>query len=156
MGATRWVVAGNDVLRKCKMDPETMEGRILLALVLAGVALGVIFLLDHVEDSAGDATETSHIIQNFINSLSILVGFSWEHCFDFGLEAVADQTPNPILMKFLFTGVVAFVITPAWRKYILVKVIQLNQLQKDESDSSSKNINMQTPGGSNGPSREMS
>jgi len=136
--ATRWLAAGSKTLEELRMDPETMEGRILLALLLSGIALGVIFFLDHIADSAGDASETSNIIQNFINALSILVGFSWEHCFDFALEAVASKTSNPNLMKLMFTGAVAVVITPAWRNYILVKVIQLNRLQSEESAASSK------------------
>merc|ERR1711862_197347 len=118
---------------------ETMEGRILLALVLSGIALGVIFFLDHVED-AGSSAERSKVIQNCINSLSILVGFSWEHSFDFALEAVASKTTNPSMAKLFATGAVAIVITPAWRRHILVKVIQLNQLQAEESRVSSKEI----------------
>merc|ERR1719327_8363 len=116
-----------------------MQGRILLALILSGVALGVIFVLDHVEDvSSKGAAETKAVIQNFINALSILVGFSWEHCFDFALEGVASKTDNPSMSKLLFTGVVAAIIVPMWRRHILVKVIQLNQMNEEESKASSK------------------
>jgi len=144
--ATRWAATQNESLAKYRLDPETMEGRIVLALTLSGVALAVIFALDHVEDISGqsDSSEMSTVIQNFINALSILVGFSWEHCFDFALEAVASKTPNPNMMKLMFTGAVAIVITPAWRKYILVKVIQLNQLQEEESQANSKKMSRAT------------
>jgi len=139
--STRWVAAGSEALEKYKCGMETMEGRILLALTLSGVALAVIFCLDHLEDmSAGSASELSSVIQNCINALSILVGFSWEHSFDFSLEAVAHTTVNPNLAKLVFTGLVAFIITPAWRRYILVKVIQLNQLQAEEAKASSKRV----------------
>jgi len=138
--STRWVATENKTLQAFNMHPETMAGRILLALMLSAMAMAVIFLLDHVEDMAGEDSEMGTVIQNFINSLSILVGFSWEHCFDFSLEAVASKTPNPTNYKVLFTAVVACVITPAWRKYILVKVIQLEQLKVEESKASSKKV----------------
>lgn len=137
--STRWVAQSSESLEKYRCGMETMEGRILFALTLSGVALAVIFGLDHIEDmNAGGASEMNSVIQNCINALSILVGFSWEHSFDFSLEAVAHQTANPSLAKLVFTGFVAMAITPAWRKYILVKVIQLNQLQAEEAKASSK------------------
>jgi len=141
--STRWLAQGSAFLEKYRCGPESMEGRILLALLLSGVALAAIFFLDHVEDmSGGGASEISSVIQNCINALSILVGFSWEHSFDFSLEAVAHKTSNPSLAKLFFTGVVAVVITPAWRKYILVKVMQLNQLQAEEARASAKKVDV--------------
>merc|ERR1712232_571918 len=124
-----------------RAGPETMAGRIFLALVLSGMALSIIFVLDHVEDiGVAGAGEARAVIQNFINALSILVGFSWEHCFALALEAVASVTTNPMLMKIIFTAAVALVITPAWRNYILVKVIQLNQMQEEETRAQLKRV----------------
>lgn len=144
---SRWVVSQNETLERLKAGPESMEGRILLALILSGASLAVIFVLDHIEDNAKTISpdkesrrEMSLVIQNFISALSILVGFSWEHCFDFALEGVASKTPRPSIAKFVLCGCVGIVITPAWRRYILVKVIQLNQMNEEESAASSKSI----------------
>jgi len=145
--STRWAVSQNATLEELRAGPESMEGRILLALMLSGLALSVIFVLDHMEDSTkaqGDASQMSAVVQNFINALSILVGFSWEHCFDFALEGVASKTSRPSVAKLLFTGIVSMIITPAWRRYILVKVLQLNQMNEEESKASSKSV-MESP-----------
>ncbi|CAE8628629.1 unnamed protein product [Polarella glacialis] len=101
--ATRWAALGWSVLEDASAGPATMEGRILIALVLSVAAIGVIFLLDTIEDLGSDNPRISKIIQNIINSLSILVGFTWEHCFDGGVEAVASTTFHPVLMKIIFT-----------------------------------------------------
>merc|ERR1712070_553877 len=135
--STRWVLADSDTLKANNAHPETMEGRILLALTLSGLALSLIFGLDHIQDMGDEASEMGSVIQNFINALSILVGFSWEHSFDFAIESVASKTANPEITKLIFTGAVAFVIVPAWRRHVLVKVIQLDQLQQEESNASS-------------------
>jgi len=133
--ATRWAALGWSVLEDASAGPATMEGRILIALVLSVAAIGVIFLLDTIEDLGSDNPRISKIIQNIINSLSILVGFTWEHCFDGGVEAVASTTFHPVLMKIIFTFLSALVIIPAWRRYILVKVLILADFQKERREA---------------------
>merc|ERR1712187_327299 len=111
-----------------------MEGRILIALVLSAASFCVIFVLDVIEDSRpGDSM--SKVIQNIINALSILIGFTWEGCFDGGVEAVASVTENPVMVKLCMTIMVVIVIVPAWRRYILVKVMHLKSLKQARDES---------------------
>jgi len=69
-----------------------------------------------------------------VNSLAILIGFSWEHCFDGGVAAVATEARTPAqraMAKFIMGLAIALVMTPMWRKHILTKEMALEQLQKD-------------------------
>lgn len=128
--ATRWLALGWPLLEQVRAAPATVEGRVMLALVLSGVALLVIFALDVVEDTV-EGARVVRVIQNIVNALSILVGFSWEHCFDAGVEAVAGATSSPVLVELLFTALVAGIIIPAWRRSVLSRVMYLNEEQKD-------------------------
>merc|ERR1712222_134949 len=60
-----------------------------------------------------------------INAIAILVGFSWEHAFDTGVEAIASLTARPVETELFLALFVVILIVPAWRKYILKKVMQL-------------------------------
>lgn len=128
--ATRWVALEIEILDKLSAGPETMEGRIILALFLSAAAFLVIFVLDVIEDSGGDNAQMSRIIQNIITALSILVGFTWEQCFDGGLEAVSSKSRHPMVTQVCFTAMVAVIVIPAWRRHILVKVLQLQEFKQ--------------------------
>merc|ERR1711904_506603 len=133
--ATRWLALGWGFLAAIGCSPETMQGRVLLALVLSGMSLIFIFVLDKVEDAAGGHSRLDRVIQNIVNALSILVGLSWEYCFDGGLEAVVSVTDHPLLIKLVFTFLVALVILPAWKRYILVKIMTLNKNREEVRDA---------------------
>mmetsp|Transcript_49930 Transcript_49930/g.79326 ORF Transcript_49930/g.79326 Transcript_49930/m.79326 type:complete len:753 (+) Transcript_49930:120-2378(+) len=139
--ASRWTAEGSSYLQTLTVTPQTMAGRVFLALTLSGIALLVILSLDTVEDKLGEAVGGDGVhglIQNIINALSLLVGFAWEHCFEYAFEAIASITINPLVTKVVFTVLVGTLVTPAWRRYILVKVIQLKQLQDEEAKASQK------------------
>merc|ERR1740121_1434345 len=91
----------------------------------------------------------SHMIQIIITALSILVGFSWEHVFDGGVEAVAEQTENPLTIKCILTLMVSIVIVPAWRMYILTKVEYLKTMEAEVKSTKTglkKEKDLQRPG----------
>jgi hypothetical protein len=138
--ASRWLALGWKALDAIGCSPETMQGRVLLALVLSAAALIFIFLLDRIEDAAGGNPRIDRVIQNIVNALSILVGLSWEYCFDGGLEAVVSVTKHPVSMKLVFTFLVALVILPAWRRYILVKILQLNKNHEEQQRAKEKSL----------------
>jgi len=127
--ATRWLALGLPVLEELRAAPATILGRVLLALVLSTAALLIIFLLDLVEDNAAGA-RVARVVQNVVNALCILIGFSWEHCFDGGVEAVVGKFTNPVSMDLALTALVAMVIIPAWRRNILARVLYLEEEQK--------------------------
>jgi len=68
----------------------------------------------------GDAADTA--IKSIINSLGILVGFSWEQSFDGAVEVLSSEFEHPVKAHFAFASAVTIVIVPAWRTYILQTV----------------------------------
>jgi hypothetical protein len=114
---------------------HTITGRVLLALVLSVICLLVIFVLDVIGDTAkrmypGKNLGNS-IIAQIVSAKSILVGFSWEHAFDGGVEAIASTTSSPQVAESLIAALVFLVIVPAWRKHILKKSIVLQAYAKE-------------------------
>jgi len=91
------------------------------------------------EPQAQDQEETAkEIVRIIVNSLGILVGFSWEHCFDGGVETVSEKSagegasssPSPMrLIVQLFMGImVCMLVLPAWRRHILQKVMLMEEM----------------------------
>merc|ERR1712060_613786 len=73
-------------------------------------------------------------IQMLVNALGILVGFSWEHCFDGSVGAMAtyfDTERDRSLCKFFLGLMIAMVMTPMWRQHFLEREIQYQRM-KDE------------------------
>jgi len=124
------------------IDMETMMGRICLALVLSVFSGAVVFVLDEIDDyfreKGNMAQEAGFAIRTIIQALAILVGFSWEHCFDGGVAAVAFLSPHRKLTKFLLGVAVCFYLVPAWRRHILTKVLALEDMKKQRSHISKK------------------
>jgi len=134
---TRWLF-----VKLPYIDMETMMGRICLALVLSVFSGAVVFVLDEIDDHfrgmGGKAQEAGFAIRTIIQALAILVGFSWEHCFDGGVAAVAFLSPHRKLTKFLLGVAVCFYLVPAWRRHILTKVLALEDMKKQRSHISKK------------------
>mmetsp|Transcript_20401 Transcript_20401/g.62009 ORF Transcript_20401/g.62009 Transcript_20401/m.62009 type:complete len:510 (+) Transcript_20401:195-1724(+) len=125
--AARWQAFRSHVFGQIG-GPDSMGGRIILALVLSLCSLAAIGGLDTLADAARargtrDDAQVTALIFSGIEALSLTVGFSWEHSFDGGVAAVASLTRTPHLTKFALAIVVALVIVPAWRKFILEKVM---------------------------------
>eukprot|EP00930_Biecheleria_cincta_P087869 TRINITY_DN7710_c0_g1_i2.p1 TRINITY_DN7710_c0_g1~~TRINITY_DN7710_c0_g1_i2.p1 ORF type:complete len:695 (+),score=117.59 TRINITY_DN7710_c0_g1_i2:61-2145(+) len=125
-----WLVCDIDWFRLHKETPEFMEGKILLALICSSFALGVIFVLDKVQDNVARLTgnaisykDVQHFIQEIVDAIGMVVGFAWEHSFNASVAALASETTNPVTMKLIFTCAVAVAIVPAWRRYILAKTL---------------------------------
>jgi len=113
---------------------ETMMGRVVLALELSALACVCVFALDVVDDAhrGGEDSQTgARALQTIINALGILVGFSWEHCFEHGVTAVASQSSHQEYVKLAMGLTVVLLISPAWRRHILMKSIMLQQLKED-------------------------
>mmetsp|Transcript_84463 Transcript_84463/g.243834 ORF Transcript_84463/g.243834 Transcript_84463/m.243834 type:complete len:802 (+) Transcript_84463:95-2500(+) len=118
---------------------HSMAGKVVLAVALSALSVLCIGCLDKVQDSLAKTSDhsigevaTSKFITSAITSLGILVGFSWEHCFDGGVSAIASLTPAPHLTKLLLAVVVVLVITPAWRMYILTKEMVYKAVHEED------------------------
>jgi len=128
LAAAHWTGFRIHKLEELRMSVETMGGQVGLALVLSLIAFCVIFLLDKIDDAFRKKDGTSGaiaLLHAFINAIAILVGFSWEHAFDTGVEALASLTSRPAETELFLAAFVVILIVPAWRKYILKKVMQL-------------------------------
>jgi len=119
---------------KLSAGMTTITGRILLALVLSVICLVIIFGLDFIGDTAKKLYPGKNlgnsIIKRIVDAKSILVGFSWEHAFDGGVEAIASTTSDPQFANTAIAVLVFLIIVPAWRRYILKKAIVLQQYAK--------------------------
>merc|ERR1719414_925518 len=121
------------------MMPNTLMGRVMLAMVLSGLSCLAVFGLDTLDDmlkdrGGGDVAASqaaAQAIQTIINSLGILVGFSWEFCFDGGVAAVASTTSYPATCKFCMGLLIAVAMTPMWQHHILTKEMALQKLKHD-------------------------
>jgi len=143
--ATRWAFDwAFDEADENKPHPSAVMQRVVIALLLSAVACASVFVLDKIDDTAkeqGDGNnseEQAKAIQILVNSLAILIGFSWEHSFDGGVAAVASMAATPMQKasaKFAMGLAIAVVMTPMWRKHILTKEMALEQLKTDRDAS---------------------
>jgi len=146
--ATRWICEKYSFFAM-----QTIIGRVTLAFALSMLAGVLVFGLDTVDDSqkAGDTASkgSTQAIQMLVNALGILVGFSWEHCFDGSVGAMAEIYDTALkrgICKFLLGLLIAVVITPMWRQHFLEKEIMYQRL-KDELGEMDED-GTQTPSGS--------
>merc|ERR1711920_489836 len=110
----------------------SLLGRVMMALELSAVACFVVLFLDKIDDyhaGSEDSRAGARAIQQIINALGILVGFSWEHCFEGSVAAVAGLTKHPRITKLVLGCLVTILVVPAWRKYVLVKAMMLEDLK---------------------------
>merc|ERR1712217_994301 len=115
-----------------------------MVLELSAVALFFVIFLDKVDDShkgTEDSRAGASAIQQIITALGILVGFSWEHCFEGSVAAVAGLTSHPRITKLALAISVTMLVVPAWRKYILVKAMMLEDLKMQRESNRAKGKN---------------
>jgi len=146
--ATKWLARMFSELDKHQDMSDSLFsheilGRVLLAFMLTAFAALSVFAVDKTADAmrthfSGDRdtlTFLEEITRVIVNSLGILVGFSWEHSFDGSVEDVASTTSTPLPPpEFqLFLGLsVCVLILPAWRDYMLEKVMLIDVMLKQK------------------------
>lgn len=123
----------------------TMMGRILLALILTLAAVLVVFGLDKIDDlfkTPGHKRRRrgAEVVKVVINSLGILVGFSWEFAFDGAVAAIASTSAFPKMEEAVLTVFIFLAIFPAWSKYILTKAMQLQSYADEEAAQGSDEV----------------
>lgn len=127
--ATRWWC-----LTVPMFELPSIMGRVVMALMLSTVSCLAVFCLDFVDDAhkgSEDSKAGAQAIQMMVNSLGILIGFSWEHTFDGGVNAVANATRYPETVKFVMGVVIAALMVPMWRRHILTKEVSLQQRKEE-------------------------
>jgi len=127
--ATRWWCLNVPVF-----ELPSIMGRVVMALMLSSVSCAAVFCLDFVDDmhkGSEDSKAGAQAIQMMVNSLGILIGFSWEHTFDGGVNAVAGATRYPKTVKFFMGVGIAGLMVPMWRRHILTKEVS-HEKRKEE------------------------
>lgn len=135
--ATVWMFIHWAEDRYTEGSHDMLPQRVLLAVVMSCISFACIWVLDEVEDrmylKANGARgmrmrrRVQKAIHIIITSLSILVGFSWERCFDGAIEAVTSRLKHDVICKFIVIFIVAVVLIPVWQRHILLKVMELRQ-----------------------------
>ncbi|CAJ1373398.1 unnamed protein product [Effrenium voratum] len=98
------------------------ERHLVSALVLSLCSLMAIRVLDCIQDMGASFPR---ILQNMINVFSVLIGLSWEICFESGVSELSMETAHPTRMKLIFTICAVGIVLPAWRLYVVKRVYDL-------------------------------
>jgi len=114
----RWLFGTSTLLQT---DPMVLA--LALALVFSIIAFSCIRLLDCCNDSEQTSQKFKKASREIITAIGILVGFSWEQCFDTAVGALASRTPHREFMRLGLAAVCVVVLVPAWKKHILPMVI---------------------------------
>lgn len=118
------------------------ERHLVAALFLSMCSLAVIRVLDIIQDMGASSPR---ILQSMINVFSVLIGLSWEICFEGGLTELAEETSNPNRMKLMFTVGAVAIVVPAWRMYVVKRVVDLKNKAKERMEAKRKIASGETP-----------
>eukprot|EP00927_Polykrikos_kofoidii_P083622 TRINITY_DN8614_c0_g3_i1.p1 TRINITY_DN8614_c0_g3~~TRINITY_DN8614_c0_g3_i1.p1 ORF type:complete len:238 (-),score=45.90 TRINITY_DN8614_c0_g3_i1:75-710(-) len=99
---------------------EGMIGIYTLAVSLSLISFLVIWLLDKIADADMSPPIVDKVIRKVIGAVGILIGFSWEQCFDEALESIAEVCGGyEHVIKFGLSVLCVAILIPAWKWYIL-------------------------------------
>jgi hypothetical protein len=105
-----------------------LMSKVYLAVVLSTVAVMAIFVIDCLMDDRVGLHPRS--LRQLVVAFGLMIGFSWEQSFDYAVESLGESQRWLTMFggnQLLMTTVVAFVLIgvalPAWRMYIIDKVI---------------------------------
>jgi len=131
---SEWEV--NRLLHKCApssgdmLDPHMTMQRVLMALVVSFGSFILIFGLDYLHDLKLTDSQAEEAIRKVIKAMGILIGFSWEESFHASVAAFAELSDGLLqrtIVEFLLGLALAMIVVPAWRLYILQKVLQFTE-----------------------------
>jgi len=117
-----WAVA-HVIVATLPTRDETILG-LGLAMVMSIFSFAGIYALDFVDDTTGRGNPRLHrIIGKVVSALAVLVGFSWERCFDGAIDVLSKTTVDPAIAKMALAAICAALLVPAWRMHMLPMVI---------------------------------
>jgi len=150
-----WFVSGNFFPTRHGMMKE-----ICLSLFVTLIALAMIFILDVIADLKATGKEVDLAVRGVIKAIAILIGFSWEKAFDVAVEDLSrgllptetTTTPMPtsppattepaeepadwrlLVAKLILAVMLAGVVVPAWRWYILPTILEYEEAEKEHQE----------------------
>merc|ERR1719329_898772 len=86
--------------------------------------------LDKLADAEFTGPATDRAIRSLMAAMGILIGFSWEQCFDTSVDALAEKSnaehitgANQHSTKLFLSVFCAMILVPAWKRYILPYIV---------------------------------
>lgn len=139
--ATEWAIEW--LSREKGLDLHPVLKAVLIAWVLNAIVCGALFAMDRAHDrmkeqrTGKEMVFVNQIVRINVTALGILVGFSWEHCFDGSVDTISEKvsTEQRLIIEILMGIGVCIVILPAWRRYILQRVMQIEDRMLEEEES---------------------
>eukprot|EP00448_Togula_jolla_P012603 CAMPEP_0170614816 /NCGR_PEP_ID=MMETSP0224-20130122/25006_1 /TAXON_ID=285029 /ORGANISM="Togula jolla, Strain CCCM 725" /LENGTH=580 /DNA_ID=CAMNT_0010940507 /DNA_START=12 /DNA_END=1754 /DNA_ORIENTATION=- len=120
--------------------PDSVQGmlkKVYQAIIVTGVCFCSIFFIDKLADADWTGEETDKMLRTIILSFGILIGFSWEQCFDISVAIFSHVhgALKPVaIMKLVLSVGLCTVVVPAWVFYILPVVVQYEVKEKEEEE----------------------
>jgi len=124
------------------LDPHLTMQRVLMALVVSFGSFILIFGLDYLHDLPLTDSLAEAAIRKVIKAMGILIGFSWEESFHASVAAFAELTSSLFqrtMVQFFLGLALAMIVVPAWRLYILQKVLRLTEDENNEHENRDEN-----------------
>eukprot|EP00929_Paragymnodinium_shiwhaense_P080422 TRINITY_DN41942_c0_g1_i1.p1 TRINITY_DN41942_c0_g1~~TRINITY_DN41942_c0_g1_i1.p1 ORF type:complete len:650 (+),score=191.55 TRINITY_DN41942_c0_g1_i1:69-1952(+) len=106
---------------------EGMLKEVYQSLIVTILTMGLIWLLDWLADQSCTGDDIDKTLRILIESLGILVGFSWEKCFDTAVSSLSSASPNPAYVKLLLAIGLAAIVVPARNWYILPDLLLMKE-----------------------------
>jgi len=115
-------------------NPNSICSQVILALFISFLAYLLIRAMDVLADQSWTGKKTDQALFTIIQSLAILVGFSWEQSFDGGVEVIASMIVgvDPVTTSLVIAIMITTIVITPWRDYILKKVIKLTQQREED------------------------
>jgi hypothetical protein len=111
-----------------------MLQRLTMAIVFSVIVFACILLLDKIADNI-ERADLGYALRSLLKTCSLLMGLSWEACFNQGVHAVGleyeGSTQTVVIV--VLSAVTCAVVLPAWAMYILPHTVR-GELLKDEKD----------------------
>lgn len=128
--AGRWCIARKFEIADIMLPQSSTIKSVCLALVISVLAFLGIFIMTWMIDSRAVGKLGHQVMRRMLHSLGVLIGFSWEQAFDSSVEVIADLSAHwgfwyPVFIKFVLGLVIAAIVVPAWRLYILKAVLRV-------------------------------
>lgn len=107
--------------------------------------------LDHIADK--EATRDKRMLRrlrNMISGIAVLVGFAWERSFDAAVDNSADKLHESLedsiklpasVYVLLAACILAVIVFPVWRHFILPKFLEFEEEEKDEAEEGEEKKN---------------
>jgi len=130
--ATRWEALRLPELQQFELQPGSMGYQILLAMTASVFSVLLIFIFDVIEDMCGQEGVMGGLTQSVISALSLLVGFSWQRCFQEAVKDVGQMSPRPVFMELVVSMIVVVLVVPAWQMYILRKEYYYRKISQEK------------------------